>query len=115
MEEGGKWDAKACLVGWPGYGESVLEQLISTYFIIFLWISSFFFGFGEVKTNLQMSLGEPRLAEFWVRISTRPQPGDKVKLSKAVLTMHRSFISCEAYKQFDGEDGCLKPGLDSRL
>eukprot|EP00434_Breviolum_minutum_P000358 symbB.v1.2.000302.t2/scaffold6.1/size569917/5 len=50
VDEGGKWDPKACVV----------------------------------KTNLQM-------------ISTRPQPGDKVKLSKA-------------YKQFDGEDGCLKPG-----
>ncbi|CAK9004681.1 Hypothetical protein (Fragment) [Durusdinium trenchii] len=50
VDEGGKWDSKACIV----------------------------------KTNLQM-------------ISTRPQPGDKVKLSKA-------------YKQFDGEDGCLKPG-----
>ncbi|CAJ1354936.1 unnamed protein product, partial [Effrenium voratum] len=50
VDEGGKWDPKACVV----------------------------------KTNLQM-------------ITARPQPGDKVKLSKA-------------YKQFDGEDGCLKPG-----
>eukprot|EP00931_Biecheleriopsis_adriatica_P032930 TRINITY_DN19156_c0_g1_i1.p1 TRINITY_DN19156_c0_g1~~TRINITY_DN19156_c0_g1_i1.p1 ORF type:complete len:5580 (-),score=1373.58 TRINITY_DN19156_c0_g1_i1:6-15065(-) len=50
VDEGGKWDAKGCVV----------------------------------KTAMQMS-------------GARPQNGDKVKLSKA-------------YKQFDGEDGCLKPG-----